>query len=148
MAVKVLMIDESVSARDVLRSHLECLGFAVVAEAENTTQGLNLFRTVKPALVTLDIGVPQGGGIPALALFRLMRRLRPEMPILVSSAIAFPERFEPFLTEGAFDFAIKPLTFENFERVRARLMLLQPPLVDGRPHRQPGLQASDCAHPT
>ena len=39
MPVRVLMIDDSVFVRDVLRHHLECIGCEVVAEAENTSTG-------------------------------------------------------------------------------------------------------------
>ena len=69
MSVRVLMVDDSVFVRDVLRHHLECIGCEVVAEAENTLQALDLFRTVAPTLVTLEVAVPHTGGIGALALF-------------------------------------------------------------------------------
>jgi len=61
MPVRVLIIDDSVFVRDVLRHHLECIGCEVVAEAENTAQALDLFRTVAPTLVTLDVAVPRAG---------------------------------------------------------------------------------------
>jgi two-component system, chemotaxis family, chemotaxis protein CheY len=67
MAVRVLMVDDSVFVRDVLRHHLECIGCEVVAEAENTAQALDLYRTVKPSLITLDITIPRTGGRPRRA---------------------------------------------------------------------------------
>ena len=54
MSVRVLMVDDSVLVRDVLRHHLECIGCQVMAEAENTMQALDLFRTVSPALTERD----------------------------------------------------------------------------------------------
>src|SRR5512142_1937833 len=108
MSVRVLMVDDSVLMRDVLRHHFECLGCEVVAEAENTLQALDLFRTVSPSVVTLDVAVPHTGGIGALALFRVMRRENPDVPILVVSAGAFPEIRKAFLHEGALDYVIKP----------------------------------------
>src|ERR1700761_1377513 len=97
MAVRVLIIDDSVFVRDVLRHHLECLGCAVVAEAESTTQALDLYRTVKPALVTLDVTIPRTEGLGALALFRAIRAESPQLPILVLSAMAYPEIRKSFL---------------------------------------------------
>lgn len=84
-------------------------------------QALNLFRTVEPDLVTLDIAVPQTGGIGALALFRIMRNERPGLPILVISALTFPEVRKAFLAEGAIDYLVKPFNAQTFESVRKRL---------------------------
>lgn len=128
MAVRVLMVDDSVLVRDVLRHHLECIGCEVVAEAENTLQALDLFRTVSPSLVTLDVAVPQTGGIGALALFRIMRTENPDIPVLVVSSMAFPELRKSFLREGALDYVVKPFKPHSFEIVRNRLVQLFPAL--------------------
>jgi two-component system chemotaxis response regulator CheY len=129
MSVRVLMVDDSVFIRDVLRHHLELIGCEVVAEAENTLQALDMFRTVTPSLVTLDVAVPQTGGIGALALFRLMRRENPDVPILVVSSNAFPEIRKSFLEEGALDYVLKPFDAASFERICARLLALFPTLA-------------------
>ncbi|HKV53219.1 MAG TPA: response regulator [Candidatus Binataceae bacterium] len=128
MAIRVLMIDDSVLVRDVLRHHLECLGCQVVAEAENTLQALDLFRTVSPSLVTLDVGVQQTGGIGGLALMRIMRSERPNVPVLVLGTMAFPEIRKSFLREGALDFIVKPLNAHSFAQVRSQLLELFPEL--------------------
>jgi two-component system, chemotaxis family, chemotaxis protein CheY len=128
MSVRVVMIDDSVFVRDVLRHHLECIGCEVVAEAENTVQALDLFRTVSPSLVTLDIAVQQTGGIGALALVRIMRSEKPETQVLVMGTLAFPEIRKSFLREGVLDYIVKPLTAQSFEHVRNRLEELFPEL--------------------
>jgi two-component system chemotaxis response regulator CheY len=136
MAVRVLMVDDSVFVRDVLRHHLECIGCEVVAEAENTLSALDLFRTVSPTLVTLDVAVLHTGGIGALALFRIMRSEKPGVPILVVSASAYPEIRKAFLREGALDYVIKPFDSTSFEQVCSRLVGMFPELsVAG--HRLP-----------
>jgi two-component system chemotaxis response regulator CheY len=137
MAVRVLMVDDSMFVRDVLRHHLECIGCEVVAEAENTLQALDLFRTVAPSLVTLDVAVPQTGGIGALALFRIMRSENPGVRILAVSALAFPEVRKSFLNEGALDYVVKPFNAASFERVCSRLIELFPELGINRGQAQP-----------
>jgi len=129
MSVRVLMVDDSVFVRDVLRHHLECIGCEVVAEAENTLQALDLFHTVSPTLVTLDVAVPHTGGIGALALFRIMRSENPNVPILVVSAGAYPEIRKAFLREGALDYVIKPFDSTSFELVCNRLVAMFPELT-------------------
>jgi two-component system, chemotaxis family, chemotaxis protein CheY len=121
MPIRVLMIDDSVFVRDVLRHHLECIGCEVVAEAESTAQALDLYRTVKPSLVTLEITIPRTGGLGALALFRTMRAENPQLPILIVSAMAFPEIRESFLREGAIDYLVKPFDAESFVKVYCKL---------------------------
>jgi CheY-like chemotaxis protein len=128
MAVRVLMVDDSMFVRDVLRHHLECIGCEVVAEAENTLQALDLFRTVAPLVVTLDVAVPHVGGIGALALFRIMRRESPTVPILVVSASAYPEIRKAFLREGALDYVIRPFDASSFKLVCNRLVEMFPEL--------------------
>ena len=134
MAVRVLIIDDSVIDRDVLRQYVECIGCAVVAEAENTMQALYLFRTVSPSLVTLDSAVARSGGIGALALFRMMRTEQPNVRILVSSSLAAPEIRETFLAGGAVDYIAKPFDSENVERVCARLIEQFPDLLEFKRH--------------
>lgn len=135
MSVRVLMVDDSVFVRDVLRHHLECIGCEVVAEAENTLQALDLFRTVTPTLVTVDAAVPRTGGIGALALFRIMRSEKPAMPTLVVSGGAYPEIRNAFLREGALDYVIKPFDSTSFEIVCNRLVAIFPEVIltDHRP---------------
>lgn len=128
MPVRVLMIDDSVFVRDVLRHHLECMGCEVVAEAENTNQALDLYRTVKPSLVTLDVTVQRTGGIGSLALFRMIRADNPRIPILVVSAISFPEIRHSFLREGALDYLVKPFEADSFVKVCGKLGEIFPEL--------------------
>ena len=123
------MVDDSVYVRDVLRHHLECIGCEVVAEAENTLQALNLFRTVSPSLVTIEAAIAQTGGIGALALFRVMRSEQPTIPILVVSSLAAPEMRKSLLKEGALDYVIKPFDDGSFQRVRDRMVEMFPELM-------------------
>ena len=53
MTVRVLIADSSPAARDILRHHLECGGCRIVAETETARQTIDLFRTIKPQVVTL-----------------------------------------------------------------------------------------------
>lgn len=128
MPVRVLMIDDSVFVRDVLRHHLECIGCEVVAEAENTSQALDLYRTVKPSLITLDVTVQRTGGIGSLALFRMIRADNPQIPILIVSAISLPEIRKSFLREGALDYIVKPFETDSFVKVCGRLGEIFPEL--------------------
>jgi two-component system, chemotaxis family, chemotaxis protein CheY len=132
MCVRVLIVDDSAFVRDVLRHHLECMGCEVVAEAENTLQALALFRTVSPSLVILDVAVPQTAGIGAQSMVRIMRSENPMVQVLAMGALAFSEVRKSFVSEGAFDYLIKPLDAQAFNHVRNQLEELFPELSRAR----------------
>jgi two-component system, chemotaxis family, chemotaxis protein CheY len=127
--VRVLIVDESVAVRLELRQCLQCLGCEVVAEASNTLQALNLFRTVSPSLVILDSAVPQTGGIGALALLRIMLSENPAVKVLVVGLLGLPEVRKSFLREGAIDYLVKPPHLQSLEHMRNRLEELFPLLT-------------------
>src|SRR5260370_9349133 len=100
MSVRVLIVDDSVFVRDVLRHHLECIGCEVIAEAENTLQALDLFRTVSPTLVILDVAVPRTGAVGGPAPFRPLRAQDPDVPVLVATPTALPHIRKSLITHG------------------------------------------------
>jgi len=77
MAVRVLIADSSGITRDIMRNHLECGGCQIVAETETVPQTIDLFRTTRPDVVTLDIGLRSERGLDAVSLFRMIRRESP-----------------------------------------------------------------------
>ncbi len=140
MGLRVLVADDSVFIRDIIRHHLERLGFRVVAEAANGAQALALFKTLKPDFVTLDIIMPQVDGIDALAAFRGIRSENPEVPILIVSAVPFDKTRDTFMNEGALDYVVKPFNKSSFEAIRRKLGVIYPgaeqasPASEREPH--------------
>ena len=126
MPVPALIIDDSPFARKIIRHHLVKLGFKVVGEAETASQGLKLFRELRPGLVTLDVMMPEREGITSLSVFRAMRKEAPESAVVVVSAVPFEKTRETFLHEGALAYLIKPFGQFSFEPVRQKLLRMFP----------------------
>ena len=133
MSVRVLIADDSIFIRDIIRHHLEHFGCKIVAEAENGAQAVSLFKTLKPDFVTLDVVMPHVDGIDALSAFRLIKRESPQVPILVVSAVPFEKTREAFMSEGALDYVIKPFNKFYFEQVRRKLERIFPEIIPTRP---------------
>ena len=131
--LRVLVADDSILIRDIIRHHLERLGFQVVGEATNGAQAITLFRTLKPDFVTLDVIMPQVDGIDAMAAFRMIKSEAPGVPILVVSAVPFETTRESFMNEGALDYIIKPFTKNSFDEVRRKLGRIFPRSVNCAP---------------
>src|SRR5271154_1528934 len=121
MSIRALIVDDSPIARNIIGHHLVKIGCAVVGEAENAAQAVQMFRTLKPQLVTLDVMMPQIEGVDSLAAFRLMRSEDARVAIVVVSAVPFEKTRDTFLKEGAVAYMIKPFNRFSFEPIRQKL---------------------------
>lgn len=126
MELRVLIADDSIFIRDIIRHHLERFGYKVVAEAENGSQALTLFKTLRPDLVTLDVIMPQVDGIDALNAFRQIKKEDPKVPILIVSAVPFDKTRDTFMSEGALDYLVKPFNKRCFDEVKRKLEAIRP----------------------
>lgn len=62
MATSVLIVDDHAGFRLSARRILEAAGFTVVGEAATGREGVESARTAKPAIVLLDVYLPDGCG--------------------------------------------------------------------------------------
>ncbi|MDD3206155.1 MAG: response regulator [Lachnospiraceae bacterium] len=102
---RIFIVDDSRTARKVLRSILEEQGYVIVDEASNGEEALQTIPETGVDLVTLDITMPVMDGIEALK--HLVQRT-PETKVLMVSASAQKEKIMEALKIGACDFLQKP----------------------------------------
>jgi DNA-binding NarL/FixJ family response regulator len=79
----VLVVDDHASFRSAARALLQGDGFEVVGESEDAASALAAVAQLRPAIVLLDIGLPDGDGFEVAEL--LARRDDPPVVILISS---------------------------------------------------------------
>jgi two-component system, chemotaxis family, protein-glutamate methylesterase/glutaminase len=114
MSVRLLIVDDQAVIRSNLRLQFSRLG-CEVAEAANALEGLELFQTFQPQVVTLDIVMPDVDGFTALDLLRKIHQASDNTAVIVISNKL--DRRDEFLREGAIEFVAKPFeTFENLTR--------------------------------
>jgi len=65
MIKKVLIVDDSPMIHNMLRKTLESNGYEVCADAKNGKEGVELFQSLKPDLVFMDITMPVMDGLEA-----------------------------------------------------------------------------------
>jgi len=115
---RILVIDDEQHIIDVVVYVLEENGYGVLT-ARDGDEGLRRFRADRPDLVVLDLMLP---GIPGLELFRRMRALRPDAPIIMLTSRAEEIDRVLGLELGADDYVTKPFsTRELAARVRTVL---------------------------
>jgi two-component system, OmpR family, KDP operon response regulator KdpE len=110
-----LLVEDEKQIRRFVRTALEELGWAV-HEAETLAAGLSAASTRQPALIILDLGLPDGDGMDFLRDLRTWS----EVPVIVLSARVSEEDKVKALDAGADDYLAKPFGLaELLARVRA-----------------------------
>jgi DNA-binding response OmpR family regulator len=118
---KIVVIDDEPSVQDVVRAYLEKDGFMVYV-AGTGSEGLALAERTKPALIVLDLMLPD---VPGERICSEIRS-RSDVPILMLTAKAGEEERVGGLLSGADDYLVKPFSpRELVARVRAVLRRTQ-----------------------
>jgi len=101
----VLVCDDAIFMRTMIADILTQAGYKVVGEAESGVEAVRRFQELKPDLVTMDIVMPEMGGIDAV---REIVKLDPEARILMCSAMGQQALVVEAIQAGAKDFVVKP----------------------------------------
>jgi len=118
----VLIVDDEPAITRALTAALHARCYRVIA-ATTATEALRRAATDVPALVVLDLGLPDLDGLV------VCRRIRAwsDMPIIVLTAEGGDERKVAALDEGADDYVTKPFSMpELLARVRVALRHRRP----------------------
>jgi DNA-binding NarL/FixJ family response regulator len=83
MRQTVLIVDDHAGFRQAARALLECDGYEIVGEAGDAASGLREARLLKPAIVLLDIGLPDASGLDLVD--QLTAEANPPAVVLISS---------------------------------------------------------------
>lgn len=105
MSKKLLITDDAMIIRAMIREAAEENGWEVVAEATNGEEAVDLYRRHRPALTTLDLVMPKYDGLYAL---REIRKIDPEARVVIVSALSQKSTLRETLQSGAVDFLVKP----------------------------------------
>ncbi len=105
MGHRVLVCDDAIFMRTMISDILSGAGFEVVGEAESGVQAIERYKELRPDLVTMDIVMPDMGGIEAV---REIIKADPEAKILMCSAMGQQALVVEAIQAGAKDFVVKP----------------------------------------
>ena len=84
MSRTVLVVDDAIFMRTMIGDILKQAGFEVVGEASSGVEAVQQYKELKPDLVTMDIVMPDMGGIDAV---REIIKEDPKARILMCSAM-------------------------------------------------------------
>ena len=102
---KILLVDDSKMSRKMLRTILEGVGHEVVGEAANGVEGLDMYKSLKPDAVTMDITMPEMDGIECL---KAIKTEDADAKVIMVTAAGQSSKLVEALKLGATEFICKP----------------------------------------
>lgn len=105
----VLVVDDDENLRWITQAQLEDAGFRAET-AESGEQALERIRIDPPSLVITDLKMP---GMTGMALLGQIRKMEPDMPIILITAFGTIQSAVEAVKAGAYDYLTKPINYED-----------------------------------
>lgn len=109
MVKKVLIVDDAIFMRDMIKDILTKGGYDIVGEAENGKDAIVRYKELKPDLVTMDIVMREKSGIDAV---KEITKVDKDARIIVISAMGQQSMIVDAIQAGAKGFVVKPFKAE------------------------------------
>jgi two-component system chemotaxis response regulator CheY len=111
---RILLVDDSPIIHRLLRKTLESNGYEVCGDAKNGREGVEMYKSLKPDLVFMDITMPIMDGLEAA---KLIKELDPQARIIMLSAMGDDEIVGQAKELGIDIFLKKP--FDDYKIISA-----------------------------
>lgn len=115
---KVLIVDDAIFMRNTLKLILEKYDYQVVGMAEDGEEAIDMFKELKPDIITMDITMPRKSGLEAL---REIRSLSDSVKIVMVTAMGQETMVRDAIVNGASNFVVKPFREQKIIEVLSRL---------------------------
>ena len=119
---RLLVVDDAMIMRKLIRDVAVEAGWEIAGEASNGADAVALYEKLRPDLVTMDLVMPIMGGNEAL---RRIRAVDSEARVVVITALDQKQTLTESIRDGALDFIVKPFDRERIlgflKKVRASL---------------------------
>ncbi|MFX0137496.1 MAG: response regulator [Candidatus Hodarchaeota archaeon] len=117
---KVLIVDDAQFTRNMLKNIINKIEqIEVIGEASNGVEAISLYKKLNPDLVTMDLVMPEKGGIEAT---EEILKVNPKALIVVVSALGQEALVLEAAKKGAKDFIQKPFKTEQILEVMDRIL--------------------------
>ncbi len=108
--MKILLVDDSRTIRNIQKNVLKQLGYTDVDEAEDGVKALERFKEQVPDLMLVDWNMPNMDGI---TLVKKIREINKTVPIIMCTTEAEKSRVLEAIKAGVNNYAVKPFTTES-----------------------------------
>ena len=111
MGKTVLVVDDSMYMRTLIKDALITAGYNVVGEAENGESAIDQAMELKPDLITLDNILPDMIGTDILRVVKQEEELKSK--VIMISAVGQESVIQEGMSIGAEAYIVKPFTSEQ-----------------------------------
>ena len=118
--MKILVVDDMVTMRRIVKNILKQLGFANVEEAENGQEALQKLQADTYGFVVSDWNMPVMTGIDMLRAIRADEKLK-TTPVLMVTAEAQQSNLVEAVKAGVNNYIVKPFTAETLQEKIAKI---------------------------
>jgi len=115
---QVLVVDDEMAMRAALEANFRRQGWSVTT-ASGAREALERFRLAPCPLVITDMRMPDGDG---LRVMQGVRALEPETAVIFLTAFANVPEAVHAMREGACDYLVKPISFEQLKEAATRVL--------------------------
>jgi two-component system chemotaxis response regulator CheY len=115
----IMIVDDELFFRQMLRDILVEAGFTVVAEASDGIEAVAKYRKHRPGIIIMDIFMPEENGIAAI---KKIISFDKNAKILIYTGIGFDEDVEVALQAGAKDVILKSFSPEEVMAVVNKML--------------------------
>ncbi len=116
---KILIVDDAAFMRMMLKKILESNGFKVAGEAENGVAAVKMYKKCNPDIVTMDITMPEMGGIEAL---KAIRQYDSGANVVMVSAMGQETYVKEAIVSGAKNFIVKPFKEDHVVKTLEKIL--------------------------
>ena len=110
----VMIVEDELFFRELLRDILEKADYTVVAEAADGIEALAKYRQLRPDIIIMDIFMPGKNGIEAT---QEIVSFDPQAKVFMCSGVGYTEDVEAALQAGAKGVILKPFFPEEILQV-------------------------------
>ncbi|HSW47300.1 MAG TPA: response regulator [Phycisphaerae bacterium] len=125
--MKILLVDDSRTIRNIQKGVLAQLGYTDIAEAADGLEALDAVKAHRPDLILVDWNMPNMDGI---TLVRQLRQTDKMLPIIMVTTEAERSRVIEALRAGVNNYVVKPFTpqtlSEKIQQTAAKAGLTTP----------------------
>lgn len=122
MGKKVLIVDDAKFMREMLKAILAKNGYEIVGEAGNGLEAVAVYQTCQPDLVTMDITMPEMGGIEGV---QAIRAIDPNANVIMCSAMGQHSMVLSAIQAGAKGFIVKPFKADQIVKAIEKALARQ-----------------------
>ena len=114
----VVIADDSFIMRKIIRGALDHLGYRVIGEADSGEAAVEMYKKLKPDIVTLDVVMGDMSGIEAM---KHIIRFEAAASVVVISSMSQEPLVHDAIMAGAKGFLVKPFDIHQVKRTFGKI---------------------------